>query len=143
MTALGDNPRFVVTSLLRPDPYTVYTDLYCARGQAEHFIKSVKCDLAADRTSCTTFLANAIRLILHGAAYVLHQPWRTHALCHTRLAAAQPSAVILKLFKVATQIRQYKDRGILHLPTAYPFKQWLWTLTERLYLPKPLAADSS
>ena len=28
---------------------------------AENFIKHLKCDLASDRTSCTTFLANFIR----------------------------------------------------------------------------------
>ena len=27
--ALGDNPRFVVTSLNLPKPQTVYADLYC------------------------------------------------------------------------------------------------------------------
>lgn len=141
--ALGDNPRFVVTSMDLPDPHTVYTELYCARGNAENFIKFLKCDLAADRTSCTTFLANCMRLVLHCAAYVLHQQLRTEALQHTELASAQPISVILKLFKVATQVKQYKDRVILHLPSAYPFKHLLWQLTERLYLPKPLRINSS
>jgi uncharacterized CHY-type Zn-finger protein len=84
-----------------------------------------------------------MRLILHCAAYVLHQQLRVHALSHTELAAAQPNTVILKLFKVATQIKQYKDRIVLHLPSAYPFKQLLWTLTERLFLGKPPASNSS
>ena len=141
--ALGDNPRFVVTSMQLPEPHTVYADLYCARGQAENFIKQVKCDLAAGRTSCSTFLANCMRLILHCAAYVLHQPLRTQALQHTELSVAQPNTVILKLFKVAAQVRQYKDRIVLHLPSAYPFKELLRKLTERLYLPKPLIANSS
>uniref|UniRef100_E6QVL4 Tnp n=1 Tax=mine drainage metagenome TaxID=410659 RepID=E6QVL4_9ZZZZ len=39
-----------------------------------------------------------MRLILHCAAYVLHQQLRVHALSHTGLAAAQPNTVILKLF---------------------------------------------
>ena len=141
--ALGDNPRFVVTSMHLPDPQTVYADLYCARGQAENFIKQVKCDLAADRTSCTTFLANCVRLVLHGAAYVLHQQLRTQALQHTELEKAQPRTVMLKLFKVAAEVKQYKDRVLLHLPSAYPFKQLLWKLTERLYLPKPFNTNSS
>ena len=140
---LGDNPRFVVTSMDLPEPQTVYIELYCARGQAENFIKQVKCDLASDRTSCTTFTANCMRLILHCAAYVLHQQLRTEGLKHTELATAQPNTVILKLFKVAVQIKQYKDRVILHLPSSYPFKQLLWQLTERLYLPHPLRANSS
>lgn len=141
--ALGDNPRFVVTSMNLPEPQTVYADLYCARGQAENFIKQVKCDLAADRTSCTTFFANCMRLILHCAAYVLHQQLRVHALSYTELAAAQPNTVILKLFKVATQIKQYKNRIILHLPSAYPFKHLLHTLTERLYVSKPPVFNSA
>lgn len=39
--ALGDNPRFVVTSLIDPTPELLYKDLYCARGQDENFIKAV------------------------------------------------------------------------------------------------------
>jgi hypothetical protein len=140
--ALGDNPRFVVTSMTLPQPQTVYTELYCARGQSENFIKQVKCDLAADRTSCTTFLANCMRLQLHAAAYVLHQQLRTEALQHTELATAQPNTVILKLFKVATQVKQYKDRVLLHLPSAYPFKDLLWRLTERLFHPTPAGVNS-
>ena len=140
--ALGDNPRFVVTSMRLSQPQTVYTELYCARGQCENFIKQVKCDLAADRTSCTTFLANCMRLQLHAAAYVLHQQLRTEALKYTELAAAQPMTVILKLFKVATQVKQYKDRVILHLPSAYPFKDLLWRLTERLFQSQPASVNS-
>jgi hypothetical protein len=49
--ALGDNPRFVVTSLERPTPESLYRDLYCARGQDENWIKRIKNDLASDRTS--------------------------------------------------------------------------------------------
>ena len=135
--ALGDNPRFVVTSLEMPEPKTIYTELYCARGQAENFIKHLKCDLASDRTSCTTFLANFMRLQLHAAAYVLHQQLRTQALKHTELSTAQPSTVILKLFKIAVQVKQYKDRVILHLPSACAVKHLLHCLTERLFLSKP------
>ncbi len=51
--ALGDNPRFVVTSLADPTPEALYRDVYCARGQDENFIKAVKNDLASDRTSVT------------------------------------------------------------------------------------------
>jgi hypothetical protein len=57
----GDNPRFVVTSLDAPTPAILYEDLYCARGNCENDIKAVKIDLRSDRTSATTFLANALR----------------------------------------------------------------------------------
>ena len=45
--------------------------LYCARGQAENRIKRHKSQLASDRTSCRSPLANQMRLILHTAAYWL------------------------------------------------------------------------
>ena len=134
---LGENPRFVVTSLEAPEPIRVYEELYCARGQAENWIKHLKAELASDRTSCTTFLANCMRLLEHAAAYALHQQLRTQVLQHTELAHAQPSTVITKLFKIAVQVRQFKDRVILHLPTSCPVKQLLQTVTERLFVPKP------
>ena len=130
--AAGDNPRFVVTSLEAPTPQHVYEDLYCARGNCENDIKAVKNDLHSDRTSATTFLANATRLLLACGAYVLHHALRTHTLAHTALAAAQPSTVILTLFKVATQVKQYKDRILLHLPTSCPVKALLQRVTTLL-----------
>lgn len=134
---VGENPRFVVTSLTAPDPRRVYEELYCARGQSENWIKHLKSDLASDRTSCTTFLANYMRLLQHAAAYVLHQQLRTQALQHTVLANAQPATVIAKLFKIAVQVRQFKDRVLLHLPTSCPVRQLLHTVTERLFVPRP------
>jgi hypothetical protein len=130
--AAGDNPRFVVTSLAAPPPHQVYEELYCARGNCENDIKAVKCDLHSDRTSATTFLANATRLLLACGAYVLHHALRMHTLAHTALATAQPSTVILTLFKVATQVKQYKDRILLHLPTSCPVKALLSRVTTLL-----------
>ena len=88
--AAGDNPRFVVTSLEAPTPQRVYEELYCARGNCENDIKAVKCDLHSDRTSATTFLANAMRLLLACAAYVLHHALRTHTLAHTAWPPPNP-----------------------------------------------------
>jgi len=135
--ALGENTRFIVTSLPGLDSGTLYEDVYCARGQAENYIKYLKDDLASDRTSCTSFLANCMRLLLHAAAYILHQQLRTQALQHTALSQAQPSTVISKLFKIAVQVRQYKYKIVLHLPSACAVKKLLQTLAERLYLPTP------
>jgi hypothetical protein len=141
--AAGDNPRFVVTSLAAPTPQCVYEDIYCARGNCENDIKAVKCDLHSDRTSATTFLANAMRLLLACAAYVLHHALRTQTLQQTALAQAQPSTVMLTLFKVATQVKQYKDRIILHLPSSCPVKALLHRVTALLYLvPLPVVNTS-
>lgn len=141
--ALGENPRFVVTSLVGLDAGTLYEEIYCARGQSENFIKHLKTDLAADRTSCTSFIANCMRLLLHAAAYILHQQLRTQALSHTALSQAQPSTVIAKLFKIAVQVRQSKQRVILHLPSTCAVKHLLHTLTERLFISIPAHVANS
>lgn len=135
--ALGDNPRYVVTSLERPSPEALYRDLYCARGQDENFIKMMKNDLACDRTSDHRFLANHMRLFFSAAAYVLHHSLRSEVLVHTEWAHAQPATLIAKLFKIAVRVVQYSDRVKLHLPSACPFKAVLHQLTETLYLAHP------
>lgn len=139
----GDNPRFVVTSLDAPTPAMLYEDLYCARGNCENDIKAVQTDLRSDRTSATTFLANALRLLLACAAYVLHHALRTSTLQHPALAQAQPSTVIVTLFKIATQVNQYKDRILLHLPSACPVKALLHRVTALLYAVPLPGGDTS
>ncbi len=139
----GDNPRFVVTSLAAPTPQMLYEDLYCARGNGENAIKAVKNDLRSDRTSATSFLANAMRLVLACAAYALHHALRTHTLQHTTLAQAQPSTIILTLFKIATQVKQYKDRILLHLPSSCPVKALVQRVTTLLCaVPVPVGNTS-
>ena len=141
--AAGDNPRFVVTSLAAPTPQQTYEAIDCARGNCENHSKAVKCDLHSDRTSATTFLANAMRLLLSCAASVLHHALRTSTLQQTPLAQAQPSTVILTLFKVAAQVKQYKDRILLHLPTSCPVKALLHRVTTLLTaIPVPVLNTS-
>jgi hypothetical protein len=50
---------------------------------------------------------------------------------------ADESTVIAKLFKIAVQIRQCKNKIVLHLPGACPVKLLLQTLTEPLFVPQP------
>ena len=141
--SLGDNPRYVVTSLDLPTPENLYRDLYCARGQDENFIKMMKNDLASDRTSDHRFLANHMRLFFSCAAYVLHHALSTEVLVHTELAKAQPATVILKLFKLAVRVVQYKDRIKLHLPSCCPVKHLLSKVTEILYQVRAPTWDTS
>jgi hypothetical protein len=49
----------------------LYDSIYCARGQSKTLIKLRKSQLASDRTSCRSALANQVRLVLHTAAYWL------------------------------------------------------------------------
>ena len=139
----GENPRFIVTSLDTTTPDILYQDIYCARGQDENFIKMIKNDLASDRTSNQRFLANHLRLFFACAAYVLHHALRTEVLAHTELANAQPSTVIIKLFKLAVRVVQYKDRIKLHLPSSCPVKHLLHRVTEILYRVKAPLCNTS
>jgi hypothetical protein len=117
----------------------VYEDLYCARGHGDNASKAVKCDLHSDRPSATTFLANALRLLLSCAASVLHHALRTHTLAHTALATAPPCTVILTLCNVATHVKQSKDRMLLPLPTSCPVKA-LWHRVTALLCAVPVPA---
>jgi hypothetical protein len=60
--------RFDVTNLEFRSAEWLYDTLYCARGQAETLIKLHKSQLASDRTSFHSPLANQVRLVLHTAA---------------------------------------------------------------------------
>jgi hypothetical protein len=132
-TPAKDNQRYVVTTLRSHSPQALYQQEYCARGQAENLIKQVKVDLKSDRTSASSFLANFARLLLTAGAYVLHQQLRHLGLQGTPLATAQPRTVMLSLFKIATRVKQYKDRVLLHLPSACPVKELLAQVCRRLY----------
>jgi len=136
---LSDNPRFVVTSLTDPAVELLYRDLCCARGQGENFIKAIKNDLGSDRTSDHGFLANHLRLFYACAAYSLIHSLREHTLCGTELAKAQPMSIILKLFKLAVRVVQYRDRIKLHLPNASPMKGLLQRVTELRFHARPPA----
>src|SRR5262245_55735177 len=139
----GDNPRFVVTSLAAPPPAMLYEELYCARGNGEKDIKAEKIDVRSDRTSATTVLAKALRLLRACAAYVLHDALLTSTLHQTALAQAQPSTIILTLFNLAAQVKQYKARILLHLPSACPLKALLHRVTTLLYVvPLPVGNTS-
>ena len=57
-TTKGLDIRFVVTSIEIGSAEHIYQTLHCARGQAENLIKLYKAQLASDRTSCRSPLAN-------------------------------------------------------------------------------------
>lgn len=125
VTAQGDNPRFVVTSLEAETPDELYA-LYAERGEVENRIKELKNDLAADRTSCHRFLANQGRLLLHAIAFALLALLRG-LLAGTELATAQAGTLRLRLLKVGVRVRQSVRRLWLHFASAYPW-QALWRL---------------
>jgi len=76
-TRQGLDIRYVVTNIGGGTAWWLYECLYCARGQAENLIKLHKTQLASDRTSCRSPLANQMRLLLHRCLLVdSHHPRR-------------------------------------------------------------------
>ena len=113
-----DNDRFVVTNLPHK-PENVYR-IYRGRGDAENRIKELHHGLEIDRTSCTCFLANQLRVFMTAAADVLMQEMRRRS-AGTALAAAQVSTLRERLLKVAVWIKKSVRRIVLHFPVNYPW----------------------
>jgi len=112
-----DNDRFVVTNLPYK-PETVYK-IYRGRGDAENRIKELHHGLEMDRTSCTSFLANQLRVLMTAAAYVLMQELRRRA-ARTALAKAQVTTLREGLLKLAVWVQRSVRRIVLHFPNNYP-----------------------
>lgn len=119
--SLGPNPRFIVSSFADIPPRALYEWGYCGRGQAENYIKDLKNALCADRLSCTRYVANAFRLLLHAAAYRLLFALRAHvAAVAPALATVQFDTLRLRLLKVAARVVQSVRRIVVSLPTSFP-----------------------
>jgi Transposase DDE domain group 1 len=118
-TPLGLDIRYVVTSL-KGSARHLYEDVYCARGQAENFIKLHKAQLASDRTSCRDPRANQMRLILHTGAYWLLHTLRAAAPKRSAVARMEFSTLRLRLLKIAARVVEGAARIRIWLPTACP-----------------------
>jgi hypothetical protein len=116
---LGLDIRYVVTSLAGT-PEHLYETVYCARGQAENFIKLHKTQLASDRTSCRSPNANQFRLILHTAAYWLLHRLRDAAPARSSCRSFEFNTLRLRLIKIAARVAEGAARIRVWLPTACP-----------------------
>ncbi len=119
-TRQGLDIRFVVTNLTTGSPAWLYESLYCARGQAENLIKLHKSQLASDRTSCRSPVANQVRLILHTAAYWLMLTLRDAIPRLHPLAVAEFATLRLHLLKVAARITETAARVRIALASPCP-----------------------
>ena len=113
-----DNPRFVITNM-KQSPLWLYEEVYCQRGEIENRIKELH-DLQIDRTSCSDFWANQLRVLLTAAAYVLMQEIRLKA-AHTSCARAQVWTLRERLLKLGTRVIGSVRRVVVHLPASFPF----------------------
>lgn len=123
--AARGNPRYVATNLEEPTAAEVYA-IYCGRGDSENRIKELKDDLAIDRTSCTSFAANQLRVLLTAAAYVLYQELRCR-ITTTDEPRAQVGTLRLQLIKIGGRIVRSVRRLVVHLSANHPWRdRWQW-----------------
>lgn len=115
-----DNARFVVTNL-KGSPRHLYKRVYCARGEIENRIKELHHGLEIDRTSCTDFFANQLRVLLTAAAYVLMQELRWSAR-GGESARAQVSTLRERLLKLGVWVERSVRRIVLHLPVSFAYR---------------------
>ncbi len=116
----GLDIRFVVTSIASGSAEWLYDTLYCARGQAENLIKLHKSQLASDRTSCRSPLANQVRLVLHTAAYWLMLTVRDAIPRQRALATAEFATLRVRLLKIAARVTETATRVRIAFAAACP-----------------------
>ena len=115
-----DNARYVITNL-SAGPKHIYENIYCQRAEIENRIKELHHGLEIDRTSCTRFWANQLRVLLTAAAYVLMQELRGCAAA-TDCARAQVSTLRERLLKLGVWVQRSVRRIVLHLPQYAPWR---------------------
>jgi hypothetical protein len=135
VTRKGADVRYIVTNLKQGGAKHLYEKVYCARGQAENLIKRHKSQLASDRTSCRSPLANQVRLILHTAAYWLMRVVRDAIPKPQPLASGEFSTIRLRLIKIAVRVRETGSRVKLafaaNCPDAGLFRSLIRSMTPR------------
>ena len=114
-----DNPRFVVTNM-KQSPQWLYEEVYCQRGDLENRIKELHYGMEIGRTSCTSFWANQLRVLMTAAAYVLMQELRS-GLAGTASARAQVSTLRERFIKIGAHVIASVRRIVLHLPQSFPY----------------------
>lgn len=115
----GLDVRYIVTSPKGGAKY-LYETIYCARGEAENFIKLHKAQLASARTSCRDPKANQFRLILYTAAYWLMLALHKAVPKRSALFRAEFATLRLRLLKIAARVVEGVARIRVSLPSACP-----------------------
>jgi hypothetical protein len=126
--AKGPNTRFVVTT--RTDAPAALYAWYTARGETENWIKDLTGACFGTRLSCHRFLANQVRLLLHGAAYCLLDTLRRW-LVQAGSERMQLATVRLRLLKLGGRVRQLATRVHLRLASSHPGEPFWHLLAAR------------
>jgi hypothetical protein len=116
----------------RFDASALYEDLYCARGDMENSIKEQQLDLFADRTGCSLFRANQVRLYFASIAYVLLNELRRIALAGTEMTSAQCGTIRTLLLKIGARVRISVRRIWVSMANSCPVQDLLLLAWQRL-----------
>jgi Transposase DDE domain group 1 len=139
ITPLGENPRFVVTSLLEGsfpedgDPQRfisrrLYEEVYCGRGNMENILKQQVLDLHGDRMSGHFMATNQLRLWFSTMAYLLVERLQALTLQGTDLAKATAGTIRTKVLKVAASVKVSVRRVYVQLSSSFPWQRyWRWS----------------
>lgn len=119
-TTKGLDIRLIVTNIAGANAEWLYDTLYCARGQAENLIKLHKGQLASDRTSCRSPLANQVRLVLHTGAFWLMLGLRNAIPKPQALACAEFTTLRMRLLKIGARIVETASRVRIAFAAAHP-----------------------
>jgi len=120
-----DNDRYLIHNLdYRYGPEGAF-DFYYGHSDMENNIKELKNDLALDRTSCSRFTANQLRLLLTLAAYILLQSVAEKT-SDLDLLKAQMATLRDRLLKIAVRVRASVRRFRLEFTSHHPWADaWL------------------
>ena len=137
---MGENPRFVVTSISREEREAkrVYEKLYCGRGDMENRVKEQQLQLFSDRTSSATMRANQLRLWFSCVAYVLLNLLREKALKGTEFANLQCESIRVKLLKIGAQVKVSVRRACMSIASGYPYQGVFLKVLENIKRAPPL-----
>ena len=114
----GTNTRFVLTTR-NDEPKDLY-EFYVKRGASENWIKDFKLHLKADRLSCSRFVANQFRLLLHACAYWLLDTLRRKLVASGARRKMQLDTLRLVLIKVGGRVRELATKVRMHLASGHP-----------------------
>ena len=110
------------------------------RARTENLIKLHKTQLASDRTSCRSAIANQVRLVLHTAAYWLMLAVRDAIPKARDLASAEFATLRLRLIKIAARITESAARVRVAFATACPDAALFASLARCLQPETPVCA---
>ena len=120
-----DNARYTITNLPNNFSAAGVFRFYYGHCDMENTIKEFKHDLDIGRTSCTSFLANQLRVLWSLAAYILMQALQERII-DKNLSRATMGTLRERLFKIAVRVKVSTRQVTFLFTTHYPWQgTWL------------------